>query len=189
MFELFLVLLVLVGIAVPLASYWLSERFARQLRALSGSMDEVGRLELADTPFLPTKVREIVAMQQALAGMTRLLVSEETASRLNGEVLARALDVVAVKGKVRGVKVYQLLATRTGKPAIDADNLWLCDISRAALDDYLARDFGKAAAAWERILEVHPADGAAAAMKARAEIFVRAPPPPDWTGVHIAKEK
>lgn len=363
MIRLFIGLLVLVGLAVPVASYWLSERFARQLRALSGSMNEVGRLELADTPFLPTKVREIVAMQQALASMkgglrsfalyvprdlvkrllqsgqeaklggetremtvffsdiegfttiaesmtpaelvlmlstyleemtkiiaahggtvdkflgdgilafwgapesdadhalhaaqaalecsskldeqvkagafggrvlrariglasgpvlvgnigttermnytvmgdtanlasrlealnkayqTRLLVSEETVSRLKGAVLARPLDVVAVKGKVRGVKVYELLGKVTGKPSVDADNVWLSDVSKAALDDYLARDFVKAATAWERVLEVRPGDGAAAVMKARAEDFVRSPPPAEWTGVHVAKEK
>lgn len=363
MIKLFIGLLVLVGIAVPLASYWLSERFARQLRALSGSMDEVGRLELADTPFLPTRVREIVAMQQALASMkgglrsfaryvprdlvkrllqsgqeaklggetremtvffsdiegfttiaesmtpaelvlmlstyleemtkiiaahggtvdkflgdgilafwgapeadadhalhaaqaalecsakldeqvkagafggrtlrariglasgpvlvgnigtaermnytvigdtanlasrlealnkayqTRLLVSEETAKGLKGEILARPLDVVAVKGKVRGVKVFELLAKRTGRPAIDADNTWLCEISETALADYLARDFIKASGAWARVLEVRAGDGAASTMKARAELFVQSPPAADWTGVYVAKEK
>lgn len=363
MIQLFAVLLVVVVVVVLAASHFISERFARQLRALSGSMEEVGRLELADTPFLETNVREIVSMQQALTQMkgglrsfaryvprdlvrrllqsgreavlggetremtvffsdiegftsiaetmtpaelvemlsqyleemtkiiakhggtvdkflgdgilafwgapesdpdhalhaaeaalecsgrlqelvkagafggrrlhariglasgpvlvgnigttermnytvmgdtanlasrleslnkaygTHLLVSEETAKRLKGEILARPVDVVAVKGKALGVKVYELIAQTTGKPALDADHRWLVEVSEMALADYLARDFAKAISGWSRILESRADDRAATTMKLRAEEFLATPPPDEWTGVNVAKEK
>ena len=120
---------------------------------------------------------------------TRILVSEATAAALGSEVIARAVDVVAVKGKSKGVKVYELLARATGVPAEDADRRWLAEISELTLADYVARDFAKASAGWARILESRPGDLPAARMKERADAYEAEPPPADWTGVTIAKEK
>lgn len=117
---------------------------------------------------------------------TLLMASERTIALAGDAVLSRAVDVVAVKGKARGVKVYELLA-----PALDATEAQrslaaLCD---EALDRYLDLDFMGAIERWSRALELVPEDPVATRMRARAERYLREPPPPDWDGVYVAKDK
>jgi adenylate cyclase len=117
---------------------------------------------------------------------TRILISESTATRLQ-TVRARAVDVVAVKGKEQPVKVYELLP-----PPSREHNSLLGDISNlsdSALKYYLARDFKKAVTLWTDVLALRPGDGAASTMRKRAEGFLQAPPPPEWKGVFVASEK
>ena len=117
---------------------------------------------------------------------TELMIAETTFERAGATIVARPLDVVAVKGKQRGVRVYEMLAmaadNNAGAIALAAD-------ATRALDAYLARDFTAAAAAWQRILDRDPADKPAALMRARTVAYAETAPPADWTGVTVATEK
>jgi adenylate cyclase len=99
-------------------------------------------------------------------------------------IVARPLDVVAVKGKKQGVRVYELMAK-----AGDAAAAKVAALSTTALDAYLARDFTAAAAAWDEVLALRPGDRAATLMRDRATAYVATPPPDDWNGVHVATSK
>ena len=117
---------------------------------------------------------------------TAMMVSETTYLAAKRAVIARPIDVVAVKGKSRGVRVYELLAKVS-----DADVVAeaVAAFSTAALDSYLIRDFAAAAASWQRVLDKRPGDPAATLMRARALAYLETPPPPGWTGVTTATEK
>jgi len=117
---------------------------------------------------------------------TVLAISETTFEQARPAIVARPIDVVAVKGKQRGVRVYELLAMAAdhdaGAEALAAD-------ATAALDAYLARRFDDAIAGWTRILDRHPGDRPATILRDRAIGFAASPPGPEWTGVTIATEK
>jgi adenylate cyclase len=117
---------------------------------------------------------------------TFLMISEATYDLAKDVVVARPIDVVAVKGKTQGVPVYELLALRADK---DAKAEALAANSTQAIEHYLGRRFAEAAAMWSAILDDRPTDMAARVMRDRALAFGAAPPPPEWTGVKIATSK
>jgi adenylate cyclase len=114
------------------------------------------------------------------------MIAESTRIAAGDAVVARPVDVVAVKGRSQGVRVYELLALAAED---DADARAVAATSTVALDAYLARDFAKAAAAWDDVLALRPNDVAATLMRDRARAFAASPPDTDWTGVTIATEK
>jgi adenylate cyclase len=120
---------------------------------------------------------------------TSLMISEGTFEAAKDKIVARPLDVVAVKGKSQGVRVYALLAlaSDTG-PELDAARALAADAT-AALDAYLARDFAAAIAACDRILARTPGDKPAKTLRDRATGLVAAPPPMEWSGIFVATEK
>jgi adenylate cyclase len=117
---------------------------------------------------------------------TSIMISEATYAAVRDELTARPIDVVAVKGRSAGVRVYEPLA-RT--PAASSDDVAFAAACARALDRYLARDFASAAAAWGDALAVRPGDEACETMKARALGYADAPPPAEWSGVHVMHEK
>ena len=118
---------------------------------------------------------------------TRVMAEEGVVREAGDALIARPIDVVAVKGKARGVKVYELLAFDGDEGAERAREI--AHTAEQALEAYLARDMRSAIVKWRALLELVPNDAAAAAMIERAEGYLASPPPGDWTGVHVATSK
>ncbi len=139
-----------------------------------------------------TAMGDVVNLAARLEGLNKqygtvAMVAESTYALAKGRVVARAIDVVAVKGKAHGVRVYELLALAEE----DRDGA-LRDLearSGRALDAYVAGEFAAAAAAWEAIAQDRPGDPVATTMARRARGYAEAPPPGTWSGVHVATEK
>jgi adenylate cyclase len=110
---------------------------------------------------------------------TAILVSEAVRREVGGHFEFRLLDRVAVKGKARGVEVFELLGP-AGTPVPGRVSAY-----ERALQAYWARDFDGAAA----ILEGHPEDPPSRTLLERCRGFAKAPPPPDWDGVWVAASK
>jgi len=117
---------------------------------------------------------------------TQLMISESTFVAAGTAIVARPIDIVAVKGKKQGIRLYELLARASDN---DTAAVELAAISTRALDAYVARRFEEAAAAWGEILAERPDDAPAAAMSERALAFAAHPPPADWAGVTVATQK
>jgi adenylate cyclase len=117
---------------------------------------------------------------------TKILISEGCRRAAGDGLIARAIDVVAVKGKSHGVRVYEPLALAS--QADDAARA-VAALSMQAFDAYLARRWSDAGALYDEIGTRLPGDAAARAMKARCVAYAAAPPPMEWTGTHVMHEK
>jgi adenylate cyclase len=107
---------------------------------------------------------------------TTILASEVVEAAARGAFAFRALDVVAVKGKTRPIRVYELL----GPPGSETPATQAYERAFAA---YLARDFAGAIAALD------PTDPPSARLAERCRELLASPPPADWDGVYVAKSK
>jgi adenylate cyclase len=111
---------------------------------------------------------------------TTVLVSEAVYADARDAFAFRLVDVVAVKGRTRGVRVYELL----GRADASADRATERAYERA-LERYWARDFAGALA----ILEAQLADPPSGVLAERARALAANPPPADWNGVYVARTK
>jgi adenylate cyclase len=111
---------------------------------------------------------------------TTVLVSEAVRDEARSAFDFRLVDVVAVKGRSRGVRVYELL----GRLAAGADRGRERAYERA-LERYWARDFMGALS----ILDTLTADAPSRVLAERARALAANPPPAEWDGVYVARAK
>ncbi|MHB2020378.1 MAG: adenylate/guanylate cyclase domain-containing protein, partial [Candidatus Xenobia bacterium] len=108
---------------------------------------------------------------------TSILISEKTYTDTGGEVIARPLDWVSVKGKTEGVLIYELLGLPEDPNASELQSL--AERWRSALTLYRARDWEKTIA----MLEETPQDGPGKLIIERCHHYIQEPPPELWDGV------
>ena len=144
-----------------------------------------------DTRFDYTVIGDNVNLGSRLEGLTKeygvhVIVSEATQMELNGEILTRKLDKVAVKGKKEPVVIYEAMETmKTAKE----DHKQLARDFEMALEAYFARDFVDAAYRCQAILKQFPADGPAKNLAERAQHFKENPPEEGWVGTWVFTKK
>ena len=112
---------------------------------------------------------------------TRILASEALVETVGEAFAFRQIDRVAVKGKERGVGVFELL----GEGALDPALAQRARAYEAALQLYFERRFADAQRAFEALEDDPPAR----ALAARCAEYVAQPPAEDWRGVYHARAK
>lgn len=139
-----------------------------------------------------TVIGDSVNLGSRMEGLTKqygisLLISESTKNELPvGAYLIRPIDLVAVKGKNKPIKMFEVLKKTT--EATDADNRLAEDFAKA-LDAYFRKDFAIAIQITEKLIIDYPADGPSKTLNERAKFFMQDPPPDDWDGAWIMKTK
>ena len=113
---------------------------------------------------------------------TYLMVSEATLAALHGAVEVRELDLLAVKGKDRAVRVFEVIDL-VGHAT--AGQLAAARRFEEGLALYRAREFARAR---EIFLELSD-DPPSKLYEQRCAEFLSEPPPQDWDGVWHMKEK
>ena len=118
---------------------------------------------------------------------TTILVGEETAELVKGELLLRPVDWVAVKGRARAVLVYELLGEKAALPAGKSEAV---AVYSEALELYRKREFAQAAARFVTAGELFGADDRPSkVMSERALRYASHPPPLEWDGAIVMHSK
>lgn len=117
---------------------------------------------------------------------TDLMISEFTYEQVKDSVVTRFLDLLAVKGKAKPVKVFELVAEKGCEPPYWNE---LSQKYHKAIDLHLNRKWEKAIELFEEILEKWPEDGPSATYLKRCRQYQNTPPPENWDGRYIMTTK
>ncbi len=116
---------------------------------------------------------------------TRIIISEFTEAELNGKFVTRELDWVRVKGKLKPVKIFELIAE--GKPSAEWEKT--LKLFSEGYEMYHKMQWAKAIEHFNKALETKPDDGPAKLYLERCLEYQAEPPPSDWDGVFVMKTK
>ena len=117
---------------------------------------------------------------------TQILVGEACRDRAKEQVAFREIDRVVLKGKSQALRVYEPMCLMEALSSRDKEKL---DAFAAALKLYRDRRWSEAAAAFEQVLAVDPADGPARVFVQRCLAFIESEPPQDWGGEFVMHGK
>jgi adenylate cyclase len=142
-----------------------------------------------------TALGDTVNLSSRLEGLnkeygTHILLSDATRAAVDDSLLVwRELDLIRVKGKLRPVTLYELVAAR-GTPEGDApdleERLEFFSQGRAC---YRERRWQDAQIIFEKLLERWPDDGPARMYLNRCKEYLVAGPEEDWDGVYVMTHK
>lgn len=138
-----------------------------------------------------TAIGDAVNLASRLEGLnkqygTKILITETTYDKVRDEFTARPVDMVAVKGKKAGVRIYELLVEKINA---GPDDLALVSLCEEGMRLYLRREWAKASECFRAVLQAKPGDQPAQVMVERCTTYEEQPPPPDWNGVMIMQKK
>jgi len=118
---------------------------------------------------------------------TDIIISADTYAAAGKDFVARKLDVVAVKGKEKGVLIYELIGRRA---TVDASKVRFVESFNSGVDHYLAREWREAAVLFEETYRQSGAkDIPSRMMLDRCAEFLKTPPSADWTGAYVYDSK
>ena len=117
---------------------------------------------------------------------TRILVSGDTFERTGESFIARELGPVAVKGKSRPVKVFEILDKADARDKSSSEK---ASLHKEALSLFYEKRWADAARLFRRILELAPDDGPAAWYCERCGAMEACDQPPEQWQVITMKEK
>ncbi|HPN39139.1 MAG TPA: adenylate/guanylate cyclase domain-containing protein [Melioribacteraceae bacterium] len=112
---------------------------------------------------------------------TEIVISESTRNLLPNNFIVRELDRVAVKGKSKGVVIYELVGKK--EEFTDLESIYSkINIYELALSNYYLGKWDDALLQINNYLEILPEDLAAITIKKRIEYYKNTPPD-NWDGV------
>ena len=117
---------------------------------------------------------------------TNILISESTYRHASGDLVARPLDYVAVKGRRLPVLIYELLGLKTDVIGSQETIIRLCN---QGLECYRSRDWSRAITHFEEVLQHRPGDAPALLLIQRCRSYQENPPGCDWDGVSRIEHK
>lgn len=116
---------------------------------------------------------------------TRIIISEFTEAELGGKFVTRELDWVKVKGKLKPVKIFELIAEGKPTPDLEKTLKYFSD----GYEMYHKMQWSKAAEHFNKALESRPDDGPSKLYLERCLEYQAEPPSGDWDGVFVMKTK
>ncbi len=148
----------------------------RRYLYLSGWMIAALRSEFGPLP--DQSMHEKTTVSGLIAELYTFL-RQADARELGG--LFRQLDTVAVKGKKRGIKIYELIDDIDVH--VDQEKVALIRDFEKGVQLYRKREFQSAFDLFEQLQNNHPEDLSIKLYIERCENFITNPPPADWDGV------
>ena len=140
-----------------------------------------------------TVIGDMVNLASRMEGLTKtyhsdLLISESLYSAVKKDPGAAALsfrflDIVAVKGKTKGVKIFTVASS------LGAEEKKAWAVHNKGMELYYNRDFAGAARHFQAVLSVLRGDFNATQLLERCKKYAASPPLPDWNGVEVMQTK
>jgi adenylate cyclase len=139
-----------------------------------------------------TVIGDVVNLASRLEGLnkqyrTHIMISQKTYIEVRSQITSRELDIVEVKGKTEGVKVYELMGVKNIIDNNVKENL--IKKYEEALNLHRIRKWESAIHIFADILKLFPNDGPSLTLMARSQEYDRKPPGMEWNGVYHATEK
>jgi adenylate cyclase len=147
-----------------------------------GSVERMNYTVVGDTANLAARLE---ALNKTFG--TTILMSDSCAAELRESVICRPVDVVAVVGKERGVKVWEPLCL-ADDPSAPVQTVRAA-LTTQALDAYLRRDFEAALRCYKKLRDGTPDDPVAAVLADRCAELLQAGVPDDWSGTTKVRHK
>ncbi|MCC7349669.1 MAG: adenylate/guanylate cyclase domain-containing protein [Phycisphaerales bacterium] len=116
---------------------------------------------------------------------TRIMLADSTAKQVQGQFLLRPLDVLRVKGKQQPMAVFELMDEGPGEEKLRD----LAKRYESAFVLYQQRQWDAAEKILLELQQQFADDGPTATLLARISKFHKEPPPSNWDGVYVAKDK
>lgn len=116
---------------------------------------------------------------------TNIILSEFTYEKVKDDMCCRELDAVRVKGKVKPVKIYELLGEKKDEPAGRA---WM-ELFARGLALYREKQWDEAKAAFGAVLNLRPEDTVSIMYIDRCRNLKDQPPSEPWDGVFVMTKK
>jgi len=117
---------------------------------------------------------------------TRIIIGQSTHDLVKDRFVTRPIDLVSVKGRKTGLKVYELME---GIETVEEKKSRAAELTAAALEAYLSRRWDEAIGYYEKVLQLDAEDQAARLMLERCRQYQKDPPPGDWTGIYHMESK
>ncbi|MFH1539625.1 MAG: adenylate/guanylate cyclase domain-containing protein [bacterium] len=115
-----------------------------------------------------------------------IIIGESVYELAKSDVEARLLDCVAVKGRKKGVFIYELMAM---KGRLDERELEAKECYERGFKEYMNRNWNEAIALFKKAIDIGGEDTASEIFIARCHTLKRNPPPDDWDGVYVFTTK
>ncbi|MBM3468751.1 MAG: HAMP domain-containing protein [Alphaproteobacteria bacterium] len=151
-----------------------------------GSSDRMNYTALGDTVNLAARLEGANKMYH-----THVIISEEVYLEIQEHCLVRPIDLVAVKGKTKAVRIYELVGLFHDDPSLLPTELQVnyCKLFTKAFQLYIERRWDVAINLLEDIKDRYGDDYMSSLYLERCNNFKENPPPEDWDGVIHLTEK
>ena len=138
-----------------------------------------------------TVVGDNVNLASRLEGLnkiygTAVLISDSTLKGCKDQLVTRPIDLVAVKGKDKGILIHELFGF-VGQVKLEL--MKLSEDSRLAFEIYLTKDWEAAMQLYNQILNQNPEDIHSSIMVDRCKKYMEVPPDQSWDGIHHQSTK
>src|SRR5690606_627753 len=112
---------------------------------------------------------------------TKIIISEFTQAALGEKFWTREIDQVRVKGKVKPVRIFELISE--GSPDQNVQDM--LESFRTGYVLYMKSRFHEARQSFQKALDILPSDPVSQLYIDRCDSFIADPPPEDWDGVYV----